>query len=1237
MLKNEKLVHRLTLEEKLSLIISFDKYKTGEVSNYNFPVFDLTENPINLNHKAKCTNFPTIKALSQTFNKTLIEGISHATSIEKNIFSENPFFVFDNSLNPNTRSEDAYLNGQLLSSYFKGIKNTYSSIVYRREELSKDVALNEEFQSLMDYYILKDNLCDYMIVDKLSSIDEVNYLYKGSDHYISETKSLTELVKFINNGIFQNICLVDKEEAMDYLVKANKRFEFFYQRFKNKIITEEEYQKEYSTGSMLDSFKVDEAADNYISLLLSLEKDRKKSIAENSFMVEDDQYSFDASKHNELSYSAAAESIVLLKNDLNTLPIRLNKKIAVIGDAFKNPEYFNDEFEHGSLIYKTPFELIKDYLELDCLGYAHGYLKDKEVEHELLENAKKLVDGADVILYYMQSNPLTKEIPESQIEVLRELKKHKNIPVVVVLNTNFYVELSFLDLCDSLILSLGSGEAGPKAVLDIITGTLNPSGRLSSSYPLLPSEDVDTDPFPSYTLKDYPMSYPFGYGLSYSNFEYSHFELKESGVTFTIKNNSEYDGFDVPQAYVKKLGTDHSLRQMLLKGYKKVFVKANEAVKVTIEFDESTFRYYDTLTHSFGIEGGEYRIYVGPNSMDLVYRGTITLSKFLNRGFYNSSKELMSESKIVSGIKEVNEKIKALHIGRKRLTSTMIFAYFVILLGVVFLGYFYPQFIKVELLDIVICCAAFAVLFALFLIIFISYNRKLSKKKKEILKQYENSEMALSEMIDVVPDFEVTKKTEYTVHSKKELSDIEEKEEEVQTEFEKVVKDIVVEETKKEEEIKAKEENVEPVYQEVDLEVEKEEKAEEVINLDDAALSLDEIKKHEEEERERINQIEDNLFDDTEEEQITFDNNQSISQVADKLIEFSKLNGLILEVTSSRSIIASIASSNIIFINSKQKELLNKLAKVVTDFFESAGHEFKERNYFTSPFDLCWEKDENGNYRKTQFVNDIYNASKYKDSINIETLTNVTMSKFNEYFKDFISFSESPSKNHFLKINDKQSLKIPTNIIFLVIPKDDDFIKDMDHKLSLVSTTLNITVRVAEVGEVEITKADPISYPYFKELISEAKKDFYIKESSWKKFDEFENAIKQEEPFKIDNKLMLSLENYSSIYLDLGGDEIDCVDSIISEKFIPILKSLKLAKKPSFVKFASELLEKTFGDEYIQKAKKTLKELDDIEKELLQSKIDDESNDEQVENKDESSSNETTGNPPDVKEESHEE
>jgi len=1207
MLKNEKLVHRLTLLEKISLIVSFDKYKTGEVKNYNFPVFDLLENPINSNPKAKCTNFPTLKGLSQTFNDSLIEGISHATSIEKNIFSENPFFVFDNSLNPYTRSDDAYLNGRLLSSYFKGIKNSYSSLVYVRDELSKDESINKEIQSLMDYYILKDNLTDYLVVDRLSLIDEAKYLYKGSNHYLSKTDSLTELVKFINYGIYQNFCLVNEEEAMDYLVKANKRFELFYQRYKNKVISEEEYMKEYLTGSLLDTFKVDEDVDNYISLLLSLEKDRKKSIAENSFMVDGTTYSFDATKHNELAYSAAAESIVLLKNDNNVLPLRLNKKIAVVGDAFKNPDYLEYEFSHKSLIYKTPFELIKDYLELDCLGFAHGYLKEKEVEFELLENAKKLLDKADVLLYYMESNPLTHEIPEAQIEVLRELKQYKDIKTIVVLNTNFYTELSFLDLCDSLILSLGAGEQGPKAVLDIISGSLNPNGRLTSSYPLLPSEDYEMDPFPSYSNKDYPVSFPFGYGLSYSTFDYSHFELRETGITFTIRNTSDVDGYDVPQVYIKRIGSEHSLKQMLLKGYKKVFVKAKEAVKVTIEFDESAFRYFDTKSQSFGIEGGEYRVYVGKNSMDLVYKGTLTLAKFLNKGFLNSNKEVLSTGETLHGLEEFNDKLKNYHPSRKHFISTIIFSYFVILLGVVFIGYFYPRYSGDDFPYILATSLSCFLVLCLFILFFVLYNVKVSKKKKALFKEYEDSNLQLSEMIDVVPDFVVTNKKEYTVYSKKELKDIEEEKEEPLTNFEKTVEEIVVEETKKEEEIKAKEENVEPVYQEIDLEVEKEEKTEEVINLDEAALSLEEIQKHEQEERDRINQIEDNLFSEETEEVITYDNNQSISQVADKLIEYAKLNGLILEVTSSRSIISAIASSNIIFLYSKQNELLVKLSEIVTKFFQSKGHVFKELDHFTTPFDLCWEKDVDGNYQKTQFVNDIYNASLYKDSINIETLTNVTMSRFNEYFKDFISFSESPTKSHFLKINDKQSLKIPTNITFLVIPKEDNFISLMDSKLSYVSESLNITVREAEIGEVIVDKVDPISYPYFKELILEAKKDFYIKEANWKKFDELESTLKKEEPFKIDNKLMLQLENYSSIYLDLGGEEIDAIDSILSEKFIPIIKSLKLAKKVGSTKTIIELLEKIFSEEYVTKTKKILKEIEQIENETLQT-ISDENN-----------------------------
>jgi beta-glucosidase len=180
-------------------------------------------------------------------------------------------------------------------------------------------------------------------------------------------------------------------------------------------------------------------------------------------------------------------------------------------------------------------------------------------------------------------------------------------------------------------------------MLDLITGRVNPSGKLAETYPLV-YEDVPSSPY--YPAKernsdyrealfvgyryfdtfDKAVRYPFGFGLSYTTFEYSGLTVDEKGATFTVKNTGSCDGAEVAQLYVSLPGSSILRARKELKGFVKVFLAAGEAQKVTIPFDGFTFRYWNVKKNGWAVEGGEYTVSIGSSVRDICLMGTVTVA-----------------------------------------------------------------------------------------------------------------------------------------------------------------------------------------------------------------------------------------------------------------------------------------------------------------------------------------------------------------------------------------------------------------------------------------------------------------------------------------------------------------------------------------------------------------------------------------------------------------------------------
>lgn len=381
--------------------------------------------------------------------------------------------------------------------------------------------------------------------------------------------------------------------------------------------------------------ELDTCVDDLLDAILTLNKKKDKKGA------------FDVEAHHALARKAAAESIVLLKNTDDILPLQKKQRVVLIGDFAIVPRY---QGAGSSMVNPTKLETLIEVIEsydLQYVGYAQGYQRAGTEDEALRKTAIDLAADADVVLYCFGLDEVSESegmdrthmrIPQNQIDLLQALVK-VNTNIVGVMSAGSSVEMPWQYCLKAIVHGYLSGQAGAGAMLDVLTGKVNPSGRLNETYPLRYEDTPAFRHFPSternaeyreslyvgyryYDTAKVRVQYPFGYGLSYTEFTYSDIKVGATGVSFTLTNTGDMDGAEVAQLYVGKKDALVFRPEKELKGFKKVFLKAGESKKVTIPFDDKTFRYFNVKTNQFEVEGGEYTLYVGANIADIKLRAS---------------------------------------------------------------------------------------------------------------------------------------------------------------------------------------------------------------------------------------------------------------------------------------------------------------------------------------------------------------------------------------------------------------------------------------------------------------------------------------------------------------------------------------------------------------------------------------------------------------------------------------
>ena len=358
---------------------------------------------------------------------------------------------------------------------------------------------------------------------------------------------------------------------------------------------------------------------------------------------------YDLEEHHELAQRIASEAITLLRNEDDLLPLNAG---TLIGDLADTPRF---QGSGSSQVNPTRVEAPRELLEaqgeaargLVLTGYARGYDRHGGTSDALIAEAVALAARADVALLYVGLDELAESegldrphmrLPEGQ-DRLVEAVVAANPRTVVVLTGGASVEMPWAGSVPALVNGYLTGQGGAGAMLDVLTGVVNPSGRLAETY-ARSYEDHPTaawypatgplayyreGPFVGYryfTTAGVDVAFPFGYGLSYSSFEYSDLTVNQEGATLTVTNTSTRDGAEVVQLYASAPGGVFGPAREL-KGFTKVEVGAGESVRVTIPFDRYTFRHWETSRGAWEREAGTWWIHVGRNVVDTPLSATV--------------------------------------------------------------------------------------------------------------------------------------------------------------------------------------------------------------------------------------------------------------------------------------------------------------------------------------------------------------------------------------------------------------------------------------------------------------------------------------------------------------------------------------------------------------------------------------------------------------------------------------
>ncbi|MFS8500416.1 MAG: glycoside hydrolase family 3 C-terminal domain-containing protein [Caldicoprobacter sp.] len=673
----KKLISQMTLEEKASLCSGLDLWHLKGVERLGIPSIMVSDGPhglrkqnaehIELKTSVPATCFPTAVGLASSWNRELVEKVGAAigeecqaegvsvllgpgANIKRSPLCGRNFEYF---------SEDPYLSSEMAASHIKGVQSQgvgtslkhFAANNQEHRRMSVDAVIDE--RTLREIYLasFEGAVKKGKPWTVMCSYNRVNGEYASENKYL-----LTDILR--DEWGFDGVVVSDwgavneKVKALEAGLDLEMPSSFG--------IRDQQIVQAVKEGKLSEEV-LDRAVERILNLIFKAVDGRKENAT------------YDKEAHHQLAREVARECMVLLKNEDKILPLKRQGTIAVIGEFARKPRY-----QGGGSSHVNPTKLDDIYEEIKKSAgnsvnvlYAKGYRLDKdEVDEGLLEEAKQVAMNADVAVIFAglpehyESEGYDRQhmrMPESHcalIEGVAEVQPN----VVVVLSNGSPVEMPWIDKVKGLLEAYLGGQALGGAIADLLFGDANPSGRLAETFPKKLSDNPSYLNFPGegdrveyregifvgyryYDKKGIEPLFPFGYGLSYTTFEYSDLNISKKEILDTetvtvsvkVKNTGDRAGKEVVQLYVRDVESSVIRPEKELKGFEKVELQPGEEKVVTFELDKRAFAYYNVDIKDWHVESGEFEIMIGKSSRDIVLkdrifvRSTVAVKKPVHR------------------------------------------------------------------------------------------------------------------------------------------------------------------------------------------------------------------------------------------------------------------------------------------------------------------------------------------------------------------------------------------------------------------------------------------------------------------------------------------------------------------------------------------------------------------------------------------------------------------------------
>lgn len=642
-------IKKLNLEQKCALLSGAGTFTTRGCPKAGVPSITLSDGPngvrkqagtadhLGLNPSVPATCFPTAATVACSWDPALGEQLGRAMGEEA--AAQEVSVLLGPGLNTKRSplcgrnfeyfSEDPYLSGKLAAAYVRGIQSNGIAACPKHFAVNSQELRRMASDSVVDERTLRElYLTGFEIVVKeahpktiMSSYNLVNGTYANENAHL-----LQDILR--KDWGFDGAVVTDWGGSNDHALGVKNGSTLEMPAPGGDAVRE--LLKAVETGKISEA-DVDARLDELLTLVLDTHA-----------AVENHSRSFDADAHHALARRAAAESAVLLKNDGDLLPLAAGASVAVIGDFAETPRY---QGAGSSAVNSIKVDTFLDRLKdsgLHSVGFAAGFDRQGKPDDAKKAEAVALAKKADTVLLCLgldeikESEGLDRadmKLADNQIELLQAVQQ-ANPNTVVIVSAGASLETPWLAHCRALVYGALGGQAGAGAMVDVLTGKINPSGKLAETWANAHADTPAKDNFAGagrtvqyreglyvgyryYQTAGVPVAFPFGYGLSYTSFAYSELKADARSVTLTVTNTGSRAGAEIVQVYAAKPDAQIFRPAQELKAFTKVWLEAGESKTVTLPLDDKAFRYWNTKTDSWEVEGGTYELRVGANSADI--------------------------------------------------------------------------------------------------------------------------------------------------------------------------------------------------------------------------------------------------------------------------------------------------------------------------------------------------------------------------------------------------------------------------------------------------------------------------------------------------------------------------------------------------------------------------------------------------------------------------------------------